>query len=164
MAHMRHYGSKMGDEYTLRLASIDHAEGISVVIRDAIERVNARDYSPAEISRLLGNFTPDNVAAMLKQRYTLVVLVEESIVGTGAIQGTEIKSVFVVPEWHRKGIGTALMNELEEMAASLGVETLEVSSSLFARPVYSALGYIEKSRNFFGDEETVHMTKAIASA
>ncbi len=162
MECVRYYGLQMSDEYILTPAKTEHAEGIGRVIRDAIERINASDYPPAEINRLLRNFTTENVAALLEHRLTLVALVGEEIVGTGAIQGAEIKSVFVSPDWHRKGIGYALVCELEEMAASRGIETLEVSSSLFARQFYSALGYIEKSRNFFGDEETVHMTKAIA--
>lgn len=152
----------MNDEYTLKLATIEHAESIGRVIREAIKRVNAKDYPAAEINRLLQSFTAEKVATLLQHRQTLVALVGEEVVGTGAIQGTEVKSVFVEPDWHRRGIGTALMRELEKIAARDRIERLEVSSSLSATQFYSALGYIEKSRNFFGDEETVHMTKAIA--
>ncbi|WP_299410563.1 GNAT family N-acetyltransferase [uncultured Roseobacter sp.] len=152
----------MSDYFTLKPATIEHAEGVGRVISDAIERVNAKDYPRAEINRLLQNFTTETIAALLQQRQTLVALAGEQIVGTGAIQGAEVKSVFVAPDWHRRGIGVALVCELEKIAARDGIETLEVSSSLSATQFYSALGFIEKSRIFFGDEETVHMTKAIA--
>ncbi|MEX3015662.1 GNAT family N-acetyltransferase [Gymnodinialimonas hymeniacidonis] len=152
----------MNDTFTLRCAKIEHAEGIGSVIRAAIEQVNAKDYPPAEINRLLQNFTTEKIAALLQQRQTLVALFGERIVGTGAIQGAEVKSVFVAPDWHRRGIGAAIVYELEKIAARDGIETLEVSSSLSATQFYSVLGYIETSRNIFGNEETVQMTKALA--
>ncbi len=150
----------MSYELTLKRAEAKHVEGISNVIRDAIERVNAKDYPLAEIDRLVQNFSPENVRELLKSRQTLAALVAGNVVGTGAIEGAHIKSVFVSPDWHRKGIGTALVGELEKIAASQGTETLEVSSSLSAIQFYAALGFIEKSRSFFGDEETVLMSKA----
>lgn len=151
----------MNDQYTLKPAKIQHAESIGKVIRDAIKRVNAKHYPPAEINRLLQNFTTENVAALLEHRQTLIAQVEDKIVGTGAIQGAEIKSVFVSPDWHRKGIASALICQLEKIAADQRIEKLEVSSSLSAIQFYLASGYIEKSRQFFGDEETVLMTKAV---
>jgi len=152
----------MNDDYTLKPATIEHAEVIGRVIREAIKRVNAKDYPPAEINRLLQNFTTEKVVALLQKRQTLVALAGEEVVGTGAIQDAEVKSVFVEPDWHRKGIGGSLVRALEKTAAREGIERLEVSFSLSATQFYSALGYIEKSRHFFGDEETVHMTKVIA--
>ncbi len=154
----------MSHTYVLKSAETEHAEGIGRVVRDAIGRVNAKDYPPAEIDRLLRKFSTQKVCALLKKRQTLVALHGERVVGTAAIQGTEVKSVFVSPDWHREGIGSSLVCELERIAASRGIETLEVSSSLSAVPFYLALGYIEKSRNFFGDEETVMMTKAMGQA
>lgn len=154
----------MRDSYKLTSAKAEHAEAIATVIRDAIERVNAKNYPPAEIRRLLQNFTKEKVAALLQQRQTLVAHIGDEVVGTGAVQGSELKSVFVVPDWHRSGIGSALVCALEEIAARNGIETVEVSSSLSATRFYTAMGYIETSRNFFGDEETVRMTKTIASA
>ena len=151
----------MNDQCILKPATIEHAESIGRVIRDAINRVNAKDYPPAEINRLLQNFTTENIAALLEHRQTLIALVGDKIVGTGAIQGVEIKSVFVSPDWHRKGIASALISQLEKIAANDGIEKLEVSSSLSATQFYLALGYIERSRQFFEDEETVLMTKVI---
>jgi len=149
----------MNDGYALERATKDHAKGISITIRAAIEKVNAKDYPPAEIERLVRNFSTAKVREMLAERQTLVALSEGKVVGTGALQGAEIKSVFVSPDWHRKGIGTALVCELERIAAREGHATLEVSSSLSATVFYAALGYSERSRKFFAEEETVTMSK-----
>ena len=146
------------------IAKEAHAEGISRVICDAIRTVNSRDYPAAEIDRLVGNFTASRVREFLKQRLTFVALFNEEVVGTGSLQGSELKSLFVSPELLRKGVGGTLVSELENVAAEQGLRQLSVSSSLSAVSFYSSLGYVEKSREFYGDEETVSMTKSIVSS
>lgn len=130
----------------------------------ASQMARLRRYPAAEIERLVGNYTTSCVLEFLKQRLTFVVLFNEKVVGTGSLQGSELKSLFVSPELHRKGIGGTLVSELEKVAAERGLKQLSVSSSLSAVSFYSSLGYIEKSREFFGDEETVTMTKSIVSS
>ncbi|MEX0318370.1 MAG: GNAT family N-acetyltransferase [Ruegeria sp.] len=144
-------------------ASEEHAEGIGKVVRDAIRRVNAKDYPPHEINRLVSNFSTSNILDFLKQRLTIVAMHDNVVAGTGALQGPEIKSVFVSPDLHRRGVGSVLLGELERVASKRGVQELVVSSSLSAVKFYSALGYVEQSRKFFGEEETVVMIKSAIS-
>ncbi|WP_224814978.1 GNAT family N-acetyltransferase [Hasllibacter sp. MH4015] len=153
----------MGRAYVFEPAKTEHVDGISRVIREAISQVNAKDYPPAEIERLLRNFSERSVRALLGQRQTLVALLEGRVVGTAALQGCEVKSVFVSPYLHRTGIGSSLMRELERIARRQGIASLDVSSSLSAVPFYAALGYVEKERTFFGDEETVLMRKTLGN-
>ncbi|MBO9452717.1 GNAT family N-acetyltransferase [Tropicibacter sp. R16_0] len=143
------------------LATKDQAEDISRVICDAIREVNAKDYPPAEIDRLLGNFTSAHVLNFLTQRMTFVAVLDDRIAGTGALQGSEVKSVFVSPDLHRLGIGTELVKAIETAAMSAGLQELAVSSSLSAVKFYTSLGFAEKRRRFFGQEETVEMVKAL---
>lgn len=151
----------MRTQIKLRVAGEEHAEAIGKVVREAIRRVNAKDYPPQEIDRLVSNFSTLDILAFLKERLTLVAVHDDTVVGTGALQGSEIKSVFVSPDLHRKGIGSLLLRELERAASKRGLKELIVSSSLAGVKFYSALGYLEERRNFFGDEETVLMTKLI---
>lgn len=151
----------MDGDVTLQTATLEHADGISVVIREAIKQINAKDYPPSEVERLMLNFTSDKVMELMGRRQTLVAMSDSIVIGTGALQGTEVKSVFVSPDWNGRGVGTALMIELEWHAARLGHTRLDVSSSLSATGFYEALGYAETARNFYGDEETVMMSKAL---
>jgi len=150
----------MRTQIEVKAASKEHAEGIGKVARDAIRRANAKDYPPHEIDRLVSNFSTSSILDFLKQRLTFVALHENTVVGTGALQGSEIKSVFVSPDLHRRGVGRVLMEELERAASQKGVKELMVSSSLSAVKFYSALGYVEQNRKFFGEEETVVMIKS----
>lgn len=151
----------MDSEVTLQTATVEHADGISVVICEAIMQINAKDYPPSEVERLMLNFTSDKVLELMSKRQTLVAMSDGIVIGTGALQGTEVKSVFVSPDWNGKGVGTALMTELEGHAARNGRTRLDVSSSLSATDFYEALGYVETARKFYGDEETVMMSKAL---
>lgn len=151
----------MDSEVTLQTATIEHADGISVVIRAAIKQINAKDYPPSEVERLMLNFTSEKVLELMGKRQTLVAISDGIVIGTGALQGTEVKSVFVSPYWNGRGVGTALMRELEEHAARHGQTSLVVSSSLSATGFYEALGYVETARKIYRDEETVMMSKAL---
>ena len=155
------YNLNMNDETAIQLASPEHAEGISRVICDTLRRVNAKDYPAKEIDRLIELFSTARVLEFLEKRFTLVALDDGMVIGTGALQESEIKSVFVTSEMHRKGVGTALVKKLESIARGRNKRTLTVSSSLTAVSFYSSLGYREEARKFYGDEETVLMTKAI---
>ncbi|WP_172677894.1 GNAT family N-acetyltransferase [Ruegeria sp. 6PALISEP08] len=106
----------MDSEVPLQTATIKHADGISIVIRDAIKQINAKDYPPSEVDPLRLNFTSDKVLEIMGKRQALVAMSDGFVIGTGALQGTEVKSVFVSPDWKGKGIGIALMIELEEHA------------------------------------------------
>lgn len=154
------YLAAMRTQIKVTTAGEQHAEAIGRVVRDAIRKVNAKDYPPEEIDRLVGNFSTSNILEFLKQRLTIVAMYDDVVVGTGALQGSEIKSVFVSPELHRRGVGRMLLEELEHAASKRGLQELVVSSSLSAVEFYSALGYVEQNRKFFGEEETVVMTKA----
>ena len=154
----------MGISVEITPANEAHAEGISKVICDALLQVNAKDYPPKEIDRLVDNFSTFRILDLLKHRLTFVALLEREIVGTGALQDDEIKSVFVSPDLHGMGIGRALMSVLENAASEQGRQLLTVSSSLSAVRFYASMGYSERCRRFYGKEETVQMTKAIESA
>ncbi|MGP1253438.1 MAG: GNAT family N-acetyltransferase [Kiloniellales bacterium] len=155
------YNLNMNDGTAIHLASPEHAEGISRLICDTLRRINAKDYPAKEIDRLVNGFSTARVLEFLEKRFTLVALDDGLVIGTGALQEAEIKSVFVLPELHRKGVGTALVKELERIARGRDKRTLTVSSSLTAIGFYYSLGYREEARKFYGDEETVLMTKAI---
>lgn len=144
------------------LATDDHAVDISRVICDAIRNVNAKDYPPEEIDRLIGNFSPTRVVEVMRERLTYVALLDGVVVGTGSLQGSEVKTVFVSSKLHRQGIGATLMRELERTAVENGLQVLEISSSLSAIRFYSSLGYAEQRRQFYGDEETAVMVKSIS--
>jgi putative acetyltransferase len=64
-------------------------------------------------------------------------------VGLGAlvVHNTELRACYVVPEAARRGVGSALVQQMERVARDRGLTHLELHASVNAEPFYAALGY-----------------------
>jgi GNAT superfamily N-acetyltransferase len=59
--------------------------------------------------------------------------------GTGDV--TEIEDLFVDPDWMRRGIGRALVQDLITLAQRRGVRRVEVTGNPHARAFYERVGF-----------------------
>jgi putative acetyltransferase len=66
---------------------------------------------------------------------------EKTIVGFVARNQSSITAVYVHPEFTRKGIGSRLLNILEDDAKACGINSLLVDASITAKPFYDSCGY-----------------------
>jgi len=147
---------------TIRQARSDDAEAISQVIVAALRESNGQDYPASVIESVVANFAPERVVELLQQRLVFVALLEEEIVGTGALDGSTVRSLFIAPQQQRKGIGQALMTRIEKTAVERGIEALLIPSSLTAESFYARLGYRVVREQLHGEERTLIMTKPLA--
>jgi GNAT superfamily N-acetyltransferase len=54
-------------------------------------------------------------------------------------------NVYTHPDYRRQGIATNILNELIKEARNLNLSFIELSATLDGKPVYSKLGFIEKT-------------------
>ena len=59
--------------------------------------------------------------------------------GTGDV--TEIEDLFVDPDWMRRGVGRALVQDLIGLARQRGVRRVEVTGNPHARAFYESVGF-----------------------
>jgi len=90
--------------------------------------------------------TEESLRAFLKNSEDEIRLVAEldgQPVGIGAlvVENSELRACYVVPEAARKGVGTALVREIERLARAHGLTGLHLHGSVNAEPFYAALGY-----------------------
>jgi GNAT superfamily N-acetyltransferase len=146
------------------------ATDISKIICRNLLEVNARDYSPEVIEKLVAHFTPDTITGFSRQRDMFVAEVNGVLVGTAALARDDrtaeeryvCLTVFVLPEYHGKGIGRKLVAQVEDVAQAKGAKCLQVPASLTAVQFYRKLGYAEDpSAPFNPGEECVFMTKPL---
>ena len=73
----------------------------------------------------------------------LVAELDGEPVGIGALfpDKSELDAVYVLPSAARKGVGTALVREIERIAIEQGVKRLHLDASLNAEAFYLAMGY-----------------------
>ena len=102
-------------------------------------------YPAAYPSRAVAFFKKFHSAEALRDRAKAgdVVVVERDgrVVATGALLDDEVSAVFVEPELHGSGLGTAVMDELEALAAGRGREVVHLSVSLPSKGFYARRGY-----------------------
>ena len=117
----------------------------------AVRGTAAKDYSASVIDAWARPITDQLIERFLANRDDEVRLMAEidgEPVGIGAIviSHSELRACYVAPTAARRGVGSALVAEIERIAREHGLHQLELQSSITAEPFYSALGYEVESR------------------
>jgi putative acetyltransferase len=137
----------------IRFAQNADAQGILEAHYSAVHGTAARDYS-LEIRRAWAlPVTParidDYVRNALPNETTVVADVGGRIAGFGVIieSANELRAVYVAAEFGSRGVGSALLRELERLAKESGCTELHMDSSLTAAPFYLHHGYQDWGRS-----------------
>jgi putative acetyltransferase len=81
---------------------------------------------------------------------TLVVQIDDEYVGFGSLKdGRRIDMLYVHPHHAGEGIGTALADALETIAAARGATAIEVDASETSIAFFEGRGYVQTQRNSF---------------
>jgi putative acetyltransferase len=117
----------------------------------AVRGIAAKDYATSVIEAWARPITDEAIERFLANRDREVRLVAETdgtLVGIGAIvvNNSELRACYVAPSAARRGVGSALVAEIEHIAREHRLDHLELESSITAEPFYSALGYQVASR------------------
>ncbi|ONG47364.1 GNAT family N-acetyltransferase [Pseudoroseomonas deserti] len=145
----------------IRAALEADAAAISAVVVAALRQSNARDYPPAVIEAVAEAFAPEAVRGQIARRRVFLAEVEGVVVGTAALEGDVVRSVFVAPGRQGQGIGRALMAMLEDTARAGGETALRVPASVTAEGFYARLGYARQREVVQGEERTIVMAREL---
>src|SRR3954454_8562274 len=99
-------------EIVIRQATAEDGESVRKIVLSALRETNARDYPPSVIDRLVLTL-PDKVASNLQTWCSFVAIIDGRVVGTGSLNGQTVTSVYVHPDYQGRGIGTKLMDAIE---------------------------------------------------
>ena len=145
-------------EIVIRHATAEDAEAVHKIVLLALRQTNARDYPSSVIERLALTL-PDKVASNLETWCAFVAVVNGRVVGTGSLDGQTVTSVYVDPDYQGRGIGTKLMDVVENAAHDQLQRTLSLQSSVTAKSFYAKRGFKIVREGFFGEEPTILMSK-----
>lgn len=139
-------------EVTVRRMRKEDAQAFLEVHHAAVRGLAAKDYDQSIIEEWAPlPITERSIASFLANPDNEIRLVAEmggEIVGIGALvkAKNELRACYVAPKAARRGVGQALVHELEFIARKLGLTFLQADSSMTAEPFYVSLGYKTRER------------------
>ena len=148
----------------LRPFEAGDVDGCLAVIDAAVRELVDANEAAREIIR--AHNTPPRLGAELAAYHSVVAEDDRGIVGVGALDGDEVKRVYVRPDSQRVGVGGAVMRELEREARRRGIAELRLTAGASAAAFYERLGWERLEAGEFVDGEArvpfVKMRKRLA--
>lgn len=128
---------------TIRAARPSDNTAISRVQVEAIHALCQSHYEPRQLEAWAARRTPEFYARVLESQELFVADEDGAVVGFGQLdlESGQVMAVYVAPEAARRGVGTAILRHLEEMAKMHGWYLLHLTASLNAVPFYEQMGY-----------------------
>src|SRR5687768_6448201 len=127
---------------TIRTFEPADATAVSQLIRRTMRESNSRDYPLDRLQPLIDYFSPEKVRRLGQERVCLVAEANRQLIGTAALDGTELATFFVLPEYQGQGIGTRLLAAIEEQARMQAITHITVDASLTGATFYARMGYL----------------------
>lgn len=142
-----------------RFKEEDAEEVRNLIVRNFLE-VNSKDYGIAAMEKLAKVYDSGKVLYIAGYTHMYVFEWKDKIVGVGSISsfwGSKTESilltVFVLPEFHGKGIGRKIINTLEQDEYYVRATRIEIPASITATEFYRKFGYDYKNGVKELDEE-----------
>jgi len=157
------------------------------IIEASVRRLQAQDYSPAQIEGALRNEYGVDSQLIADGTYFVaeVQAARPEIVACGgwskrktlyggdqyagredslldpACDAAKIRAFFVHPEWARRGVGTLILEACENAALAAGFKRIEMGATLSGVAFYRAQGYeeVEDQAVPLGDGESLPIVK-----
>lgn len=125
----------------IRNATLEDYEVIVNIVHTTVQSVYPYYYLPEAVNFFLQHHNEENIKKdILENRVSVIIENEERIIGTGTMDGRYIGRVYVLPEYHGKGYGKALMETLESKIAK-NFSTSYLDASLPSYDFYLRMGY-----------------------
>jgi len=125
------------------------APRLAALARASIETLTEDCYDVDQRAAWSARF--DDAGALTKRlsdELALVAVLKGEIVGFAALKGgADMDMLYVAPHFARQGVGSALADALEKLAAARGAKEISVGASDAAREFFLRRGYSARSRN-----------------
>ena len=130
--------------------SESEAKKVAALIRQNTLDVHQGEYRPEDLERLIAFATPDKIQEELKRGYLVMLLNdEEDLVGCALVVRRGIKFVIktlqVKMNYCRKGYGSLLYEQCENLFRQMGINEMEVEVPKFQRSeaFYRSHGFVK---------------------
>jgi GNAT superfamily N-acetyltransferase len=141
-------------------------EVLHQLIYQTIDDAYTGVYGPKAIQYFKDYHSSSQILDDARQGQTMVLELNERIVGTGTICEQNIRRVFISPAFQGRSFGRMVMETLEKKALSMGLHHLNLDASLSSQAFYHHLGYRTREKGYIqvSDDERLdyfYMEKAL---
>ncbi|RDY26716.1 N-acetyltransferase [Romboutsia weinsteinii] len=140
------------ENITIRRFRECDAQSVSELVRRNSMEVNIKDYPREYMERLAEIFDYNKALSKANSSHMYVACMAEKVVGCGSIVsfwGKEdesiLSTIFVLPEFHGKGIGRLIIESLEKDEYFIRSKRIEIPSTITACEFYKKMGYKYKN-------------------
>jgi len=126
------------------------AEKVAALIRQNTQDVNQGEYGPEDLERLIDFATPEKIQEEMKRGYLAMLLNdEEDLIGCALVVRRGIKLVIKTLQvkmiYSRKGYGSLLYEQCENLFRHMGMNEMEVQVPKFPRSeaFYRSRGFVK---------------------
>ncbi len=127
-------------EITLRLFQPEDAQQCSSIMQDHFR--NEAKNLPVEVRTQIADArTTEYVQQIVTDRIIAVAMINDEIIGMGALKGNEIRHMYVRAGFKGRGVGSRILAFLEREAYYKGVNSLIVNSVLHSKQFYVKNGF-----------------------
>jgi putative acetyltransferase len=127
----------------VRRATQQDCDSLSEIQVSAIRGLGRSHYSDTEIDTWSRGIGPEHHKKAIAERCVIVAERDSKAVGFGTLDAAtgSIAALYVLPEFARQGIGTAILEELIREARRCGLTRIHCESSLCAEAFYVSAGF-----------------------
>ena len=156
----------MNEKITIRRFAETDAETVQNIIHRGLREINGKDYSAELMEEYCNYFTLEKIKNQAISAHMYVAVSNDQVIGTGSIApywGSEKESIlltiYILPEMIGQGVGSAIINTLEQDEYFLRANRIEIPSSITAVKFYYKMGYSPKNGIIPNDEGIVSVEK-----
>ena len=126
----------------IRKAQPEQAEEIREVVVSTMSEIYPKYYTQEVVDFFIEYHSPERIREDISAGKVYIAVADGGIAGTGTINGNNIERVYVLPKYQGTGIGSSVMDFLENEIMKEH-EAAVVESSLPAGEFYRKRGYVQ---------------------
>lgn len=117
------------------------AEEIAILIQNSILATHTEIYPQDEINHKLGIYSEERVKEYMDKGEYFVAVEGNKIIGCVLAKDENMRSLYVLPEYMRKGVGNKLAQKAEDCIREKEYDYVNIWASLVAVEFYKGRGY-----------------------
>jgi N-acetylglutamate synthase-like GNAT family acetyltransferase len=118
------------------------------LIQNAIDVSYHKVYSKEAIEFFKAHHSVEHILDDASNGYMIIAEREGELLGTATLLGSNIRRVFVNPEYQHSGVGKLLVQDLQKKASFKQLTVVDLEASLSSKLFWQSLGFTVREKDY----------------